>query len=110
MNFSRVKISTTVPTTHAEKVREAVGKAGAGKIGEYSYCSFSVTGYGRFKPSLQADPTIGEPGKLETVKEEYIMIECTRKVAKQVVEALKKAHPYEEVIVDIVPLLEVDEI
>jgi len=110
MKFSRVKVSTTVPTTHAEKVREALGEAGAGVVGEYTYCSFSVAGYGRFRPSKDADPTIGQADKLETVEEEYIMVECPKATVKQIVAALKKAHPYEEVIVDIVPLLEIDEL
>jgi hypothetical protein len=40
MDFTRVKINTTVPLTHVDVVREALGKAGAGQIGEYSFCSF----------------------------------------------------------------------
>ena len=40
MNFSRVKITTTVPLENADAVREALGKAGAGIVGNYSFCSF----------------------------------------------------------------------
>ena len=45
-----VTIVITVPETHADVVREAMGRAGAGKVGDYSYCSYSVKGIGRFMP------------------------------------------------------------
>ncbi len=45
-----VKIVIFVPESHADIVREAMGKAGAGKIGNYSFCSFSSKGVGRFRP------------------------------------------------------------
>lgn len=108
MEFTRVKISTTVPKEHADKLREAVGQAGAGIIGDYSFCSFSYTGKGRFIPSKDADPAIGKANKLEVVEEERVEVECERSMARKVAEVLRDNHPYEEVIVDIVPLLDVD--
>lgn len=93
--MSRVKIVTFVPTESADDIRKVLGEAGAGQLGEYSFCSYSVTGIGRFLPSEDADPHIGEPGKLETVQEERIEVICNREHAKEVIKALKKAHPYE---------------
>jgi hypothetical protein len=110
MDFKRVKINTTVPLDHADKVRDALGKAGAGQIGDYSFCSFSSIGQGRFLPSEQANPHIGEAGTLETVEEEHIEVVCDRGTARQVIQALKDAHPYEEVIIDIVPLINEDQL
>lgn len=106
MDFKRVKISTTVPVENADQLRQALGEVGAGKIGEYSFCSFSVTGKGRFMPSENANPHIGEANKLEVVEEEQIEVVCDRTLAKQVISALKSAHPYEEVIIDITPLID----
>lgn len=106
MDFKRVKISTTVPVEDADQLREALGRAGAGTIGEYSFCSFSMTGKGRFIPSENAHPHIGHPHKLEIVDEEQVEVVCDRAHAKQVIAALKSAHPYEEVIIDIVPLID----
>lgn len=106
MDFKRVKISTTVPLENADQLRNALGHAGAGKVGDYSYCSFSVTGKGRFKPGENASPHIGQVDKLEVVEEEQIEVVCDRSIAKQVIVELKAAHPYEEVIVEVVPLLE----
>lgn len=110
MEFKRVKISTTVPLDHADDVRDALGKAGAGIIGDYSFCSFSTTGRGRFLPGDKANPHIGEAGMLETVEEEHIEVVCDRTAAKQVIKALRDAHPYEEVIVNIVPLIGEDQL
>lgn len=110
MDFKRVKISTTVPVENADEVREALGKAGAGTVGEYSFCSFSSRGTGRFKPSASAEPHIGEAGKLEVVEEERIEVICPRAVAPKAIAALKAAHPYEEVIVEITPLVDEDQL
>ncbi|HEY0964986.1 MAG TPA: hypothetical protein VGE13_00720 [Candidatus Saccharimonadales bacterium] len=101
----KVKISTFVPIASADTVRDALGKAGAGNIGEYSFCSFSVVGKGRFMPSDKANPHIGERGILETVDEERIEVVCDRADARKVIAAMKEAHPYEEVAFDIVSLL-----
>ena len=106
MDFTRVKIHTTVPLTHADAVREALGKAGAGQIGEYSFCSFTTKGEGRFIPSGMTNPHIGEADKLEVVEEERVEVVCDRASAKQVIQALRQAHPYEEATVDIVPLID----
>lgn len=110
MDFRRIKIITTVPLTHADIVREALGVAGAGQIGEYNFCSFSYKGEGRFVPSSAAHPHIGESGKLEVVEEERIEAVCDRTIAKQVISALRQAHPYEEAIVEIVPLINEDQL
>ncbi len=101
----RVKISTFAPLASADVVREALGKAGAGSIGEYSFCSFSVVGKGRFLPSDKANPHIGQQGMLEIVDEERIEVVCDRADAPKIISAMKEAHPYEEVAFDIVPLL-----
>ncbi len=110
MDFKRVKITTTIPIENADALREALGKAGAGILGDYSFCSFTVTGKGRFKPSEAADPHIGEANKLEVVEEEQISVNCDLKEAKHIVAALRTAHPYEEPLIDIVPLIEEEDL
>lgn len=101
-----VKIVVFVPESHKEVVWEAMGKAGAGKIGNYAFCSFSAKGIGRFKPEEGAHPSIGEVGKLESVMEERIETVCERNKLTNVIKAIKKVHPYEEVALDIYPLEE----
>jgi hypothetical protein len=105
MSIERVKIVTFVPLENADAVRAGLGVAGAGQIGEYSYCSYSVIGKGRFVPSEQANPHIGTANIPETVEEERIEVVCNKSDAKAVITALKAAHPYDEVAFDIYPLL-----
>lgn len=101
---AKVKIVVFVPEKDADNVRGAMGKAGAGKIGNYTYCSFSVKGTGRFLPGEGANPTIGKVGSTETVPEERIETVCDREKLSAVVGAIKATHPYEEVAFDIYPL------
>jgi len=104
-----VKVVVYVPTSDAEKVRRAAGEAGAGRIGNYSFCSFSSVGVGRFQPENGAHPAVGRVGRLEEVAEERIEFTCTKEVVAAVVEAIKAVHPYEEVALDVYPLYSANE-
>lgn len=104
MTVKNVKIVVFVPETYADKIREVIGKSGGGKIGKYTYCSFSSKGIGRFLPQEGSKPSIGQIGKLTSVKEERIEFVCEKGLVKSVIAAIKKAHPYEEVALDIYPL------
>lgn len=98
------KLVVYVPAEHAESVRAAIGNAGAGFIGNYSHCSFSAPGTGRFLPEETANPFIGEKGVLEAVNEERIETIVPVNLLKKTVAAMLKAHPYEEVAYDIYPV------
>lgn len=100
-----VKIVVFVPETHADIVRKAMGDAGAGTIGDYKYCSFSTKGTGRFFPLETARPAIGKIGKLEEVQEERIETVCYKKDLDKIIKAIKRVHPYEEVALDVYPLV-----
>lgn len=99
-----VKIVVYVPETHTDIVREAMCTAGAGQIGNYSFCSFSVKGIGRSKPGEGANPFIGTVGKIEEIPEERIEVTCAREKLNAVIDAMKKVHPYEEVAYDVYSL------
>ena len=100
-----VKIVVFVPLTHTDVVRKSMARTGAGVIGNYSYCSFSSRGMGRFKPLKGAHPTLGKIEELEEVEEERIEAICPKSKVKEVVRAIRKVHPYEEVALDIYPLV-----
>ncbi len=108
--MSKVKIVVFVPKSHADIVRQAMGDAGAGKIGNYSHCSYSSDGFGRYKPLEGAKPFIGKVGELERVEEERIEMVCEKSKAEEVIAAMKKVHPYEEVAFDIYPLISEEEL
>lgn len=105
MKSETVKLVVFVPVTHAGIVREVLGKIGAGIVGDYKFCSFSVRGVGRYIPMKGSNPTIGKVGKLEEVSEERIETVCYKKDLKKIISAVNKVHPYEEVAYDVYPLI-----
>jgi dinuclear metal center YbgI/SA1388 family protein len=98
------KLVVYVPTEQCKQVKEALGNAGAGAIGNYSHCLFSSSGIGQFLPEENANPYIGDKGKLEQVNEERIETLFPDYLEKKVVQAMIKAHPYEEVAYDLYTL------
>ena len=105
-NIKKVKIFVTIPLDSVEKVREAVCNAGAGIIGNYTYCTTTIKSIGTFIPSDNANPYIGEKNKLERVEEEKLEVICDIEKVKKVIQELRKVHPYEEPAIDIVPLID----
>ncbi|WP_108670774.1 Nif3-like dinuclear metal center hexameric protein [Peribacillus acanthi] len=95
------KLIVFVPKEAEHTVREALGNAGAGYIGDYSHCSFSTEGYGRFLPGEGTNPYIGSKGKLEVVEEIKVETVYPKTLEKKILNAMFKAHPYEEVAFDI---------
>lgn len=102
--MKQYKIVIYVPESHADAVRAALGNAGAGRIGNYSHCTFSVKGIGRFKPEQGAAPAIGAVGKLEAVPEERIETVCREDRLAAAIQAIRRAHPYEEPALDVYPI------
>lgn len=98
------KLVVYVPASHEEAVRSALGDIGAGFIGNYSHCSFSTNGSGRFLPGDNTEPFIGKPGVIEEVEEVRIETIVPDLLLKKVITAMLKAHPYEEVAYDIYPV------
>ena len=99
------KLAVFVPETHADKVREAMCGQGAGAIGDYDQCSFSLAGEGTFRGiEGRANPFIGTPGELERVNERRIEVILRREITGRVIGAMIQAHPYEEVAYDLFPL------
>ncbi|WP_096201290.1 Nif3-like dinuclear metal center hexameric protein [Bacillus sp. FJAT-45350] len=98
------KLVVFVPESHENEVRQALGAAGAGHIGNYSNCTFNSVGTGTFLPEEGTDPYIGQKGTLEFVKETKIETIIPIHLQNKVLRALIKAHPYEEPAYDIYPL------
>ena len=102
--MSQHKIVVFVPADHADVVRQAIGNAGGGRLGDYAFCSFSLRGVGRFVPQTGARPAIGQVGRLEEVEEERIEITCDSSLVRDVIDAVLAVHPYEEPALDVWPL------
>ena len=106
IQINRVKIFVTIPNENVEDVRNAVCQIGAGVIGNYTYCTYSVKGVGTFVPNEDANPHFGTKNKLEFVQEEKLEFICDINNVKNVIKAIRNSHPYEEPAIDIVPLID----
>lgn len=98
------KLYTFVPVEHAENLRTALFHAGAGHIGNYSQCSFNSEGTGTFKGEAGTHPFAGVTGELHVEKEIKIEVIFPGWIEQKLIQALKAAHPYEEVAYDVVQL------
>lgn len=93
-----------VPAADGDAVREALFVAGAGHIGDYSHCSWSVAGTGQFLPHDGTTPAIGEVGTVERVSEDRVEVIAPARLRPAILAALRAAHPYEEPAFDVLPL------
>jgi dinuclear metal center YbgI/SA1388 family protein len=94
-----------VPRENAEAVQAAVFDAGAGHIGDYSHCSWSVSGIGQFLPHDGATPAVGSVGTVERVDEDRFEVVAPARARAAVLAAMRAAHPYEEPAFDIFALV-----
>ena len=104
LSENQIKLAVFVPESHVNKVAEAIHQSGGGIIGEYSHCSFRTSGTGTFKGSDESNPSIGTKGVSEFVEEVKLEVIVDKWKLNQVLNAMKKAHPYEEVAYDIYSL------
>lgn len=100
------KLIVYVPEDYLEPVKTAMFKAGAGRIGNYEHCCWQLKGQGQFKPIAGSQPFIGEQDALETVEEYKVELVCESSIIKEVVAALKSAHPYEEPAYQVLEVLD----
>jgi dinuclear metal center YbgI/SA1388 family protein len=100
-----VKLVVFIPAGYESGVADALFAAGAGHIGNYSCCSFRLSGTGTFKAEEGTSPYIGKQGQIEQVRETRMETILPKDLSQRVVQAMCKAHPYEEVAYDLIPLV-----
>ena len=100
------KLVVFVPESALEALRDALFAAGAGRIGDYERCSWYTAGTGTFLGGEDADPSIGARGREEHVPELRLETVFPAERQREVVAALRAAHPYEEPAFDVYELVE----
>jgi hypothetical protein len=100
------KLVWFVPREALDETREAVFAAGAGRIGDYEHCSWYAQGTGTFLAGEGTSPAVGQVGSEERTAELRVETVVPADAVRAVVEALREAHPYEEVAFDLYPLAE----
>jgi dinuclear metal center YbgI/SA1388 family protein len=99
-----VKIVVFVPDSDLRAVSDALFAAGAGHIGQYSQCSFRLSGTGTFFGSDATNPTLGQKGRREEIAEWRLEAICPQKLVDTAISAMRTAHSYEEPAYDVYPL------
>lgn len=99
-----VKLVVFVPHAQVNQLQDALFAAGAGHIGNYSDCSFNLEGKGTFKALEGTNPFVGQQGQRHTEPETRVEVVVDKALLHQVIQAMKVAHPYEEVAYDLYPL------
>jgi len=104
LSSKQFKLAVFVPDSHINRVAEAIHQAGGGIIGEYSHCSFRTSGIGTFRGSESSNPSVGKNKKIVSVEEIKLEVLVDEWKLNQIINSMKKVHPYEEVAYDIFPL------
>ena len=103
-NFTDVKLEIFVPQDHALKIRDELAKIGVGVIGNYDHCVALTAVRGFFRPMEGANPFEGEVGAISEVAEYKVEVNCKRKLVNEAIKVIKSIHPYEEPLINIIPL------
>lgn len=89
------KLEVFVPEEYAEKVKTALGNAGAGRLGNYDFCFWQSDGTGQFRPLAGSDPFIGKTNEIERVREVKIETLFPENIKSEIIAAIRASHPYE---------------
>ena len=101
------KLSYHVPESHLEQTKRALFDAGAGRVGNYDQCCWQCRGEGQFRPLPGSRPFLGRAGTLESVIEYRVELVCDEACVSEAVQALLRAHPYEQPSYDLIRLAEI---
>lgn len=101
------KFTVFIPESDLEEVKQALFKAGAGHIGNYSHCCWQVKGTGQFMPRSGSQPHIGKHHEVEKVTEWRVEMVVAEDKIHAVIEALKQAHPYETPAYDVIQVIDI---
>jgi len=99
-----VMVATKLPRDAVERVRDAMSLVGAGRLGDYTRCSFELAGHGTFEGAATTTPRVGQRQRLERVEESKLEMVSSKSALPAVLAALRSAHPYEEPPIEVLSL------
>ncbi|HEU0296261.1 MAG TPA: divalent cation tolerance protein CutA [Anaerolineales bacterium] len=103
--FTDVKLEVFVPQDHALTLRDELAKIGVGVIGKYDHCVALTSVRGFFRPLPGSNPSEDEPGKVNEVAEYKLEVRCKRELVKEALKVIRSVHPYEEPLINVIPLV-----
>ena len=102
--FTDVKLEIFVPQEHAVQLGDELAKIGVGVIGNYDHCVALTAVRGFYRPLPGSNPFEGEEGKISEVAEYKIEVNCRRQLVKEAIKVIRSVHPYEEPLINVIPL------
>ncbi len=110
MSSKYYKVETFIPESHVDQVIDALNAVGALTIGgNYDYCVFRSRGIGSWRPLEGAEPYLGKLGDVCRAEEIKIEFTCKGEVIKAALQTIEKVHPYEEVVINVLPVMVSDD-
>jgi hypothetical protein len=106
MEFTRVKLEIFIPEENVDGLRETLAATGAGVIGNYDHCCSVTPVRGYWRPVEGANPYDGRIGEISEGHECKVEVNCPREILPQVIHAIRAFHPYEEPLINIIPLVD----
>jgi hypothetical protein len=103
-NFREVKLEIFVPKEYMLKIRDALANIGVGQVGNYDHCLAVYPVQGYYRPLPGAEPFEGEVEKISETVEYKIEVNCRRELVNEAIQVIRKIHPYEEPLVNVIPL------
>ncbi len=105
MTFDYCKIEIFIPESHLKLLREVLIQCDAGHIGNYDSCMSYSHVIGTWRPLKGTNPYIGHEGTISEEPELKVEVTCELTKIDSVIEAVKKIHPYEEPVINVIPLM-----
>jgi hypothetical protein len=103
-NFTDVKLEIFVPQEYTPKIRDELAKIGIGRIGNYDHCMAMYPVQGSYRPLEGASPFEGKVGDISEGTEYKMEINCRRELVEEAIKIIRRVHPYEEPLINVVPL------
>jgi hypothetical protein len=103
-DFTDVKLEIFAPQEYALKIRDELARIGVGRIGNYDHCLAISPVQGYYRPLPGADPFEGKIEKISEVREYKVEVNCKRELVNQAIKVIRKVHPYEEPLINVIPL------
>lgn len=107
IEFSCCKLEIFIPESHLPSLRQALQQADAGHIGSYDSCLSYSPVTSCWRPLAGSQPYLGQVGTLSTEQELKVEVTCRREKLEETLAAIKAVHPYEEPVINVIPLYQV---
>ena len=106
-DFKYCKLEIFIPENYLEILSQALQSADAGHIGKYDSCLSYSRVTGRWRPLDGADPFLGHAGEISEEPELKVEVVCLTARIRETLDAVKRVHPYEEPVINVIPLYQI---